>query len=109
MTELQLQRAILELLQMSGWWATHIPAGSPDRKWRRRMAAAGYVAGTPDVVAVKDGRTLWVEVKLPGRSLTPAQVLVHRDLDDQGAEVILARSIDDILLHLDLGAPPWPP
>ena len=56
----------------------------------------GVVAGVPDVIAVRDGRTCALELKAPGGRLTDNQRATHSD--DQGrCSVAVADNLDDAL------------
>ena len=67
-----------------------------------RSAAPGLLPGAPDlVVALPNGRVLWLEVKAPKGVLSDNQVLVHERLGEIGHTVYVVRSIDDVkeILH----------
>jgi hypothetical protein len=74
--------------------------------WRSRTEAAilkglGVVAGTPDVIAVKDGQTYALELKAKGGKLSPSQRWAHAALRQAGAEVAVATGLDDALAWLE--------
>ena len=52
--------------------------------------------GIPDILAVKGGRLLAVEVKIPPDKLSAAQVNVIESLHHAGARVIVAGSVKDV-------------
>lgn len=53
------QAALIKGLESAGWWVQKVVGQSR--------------AGLPDVVAAKDGRVIWVEVKRDGGELRPSQ------------------------------------
>ena len=71
MTETQLQSAIQSALQRLGYVVLRLNSGSARRRgYRIRLCPEG----TPDLlVLLRAGRVLWIEVKLPGESLSAAQ------------------------------------
>jgi hypothetical protein len=60
-----------------------------------------FARGWPDrVVPLKDGRTLWIEIKRPGGKTTPLQDKVHEQLRARGHLVYVLDSkegIDNVL------------
>ena len=73
--ETALQADITKALEKRGHLVIRIFTGS-------HRVARGYVhgapEGTPDLcVLVRGGRTVWMEVKLPGQKLSPEQKLWH--------------------------------
>ena len=87
--EAQLQRALVEHLRWGArgdtWW-THIPTGG----WRSPIEAAifkslGVRAGSPDLLIIRAGQPLFLELKAPGRNLSPAQTECHDALRRAGA------------------------
>ena len=104
-TEAQVQKAIIQYMQLHGWWITHIPGGGKDPRHRRRMARAGYVAGTPDLLCVsRTGDVLLIEVKGPKGRLSLDQQVVVSELQDRGCPVLVAHGLDDVISYLEV----WP-
>jgi len=60
-----------------------------------------FARGWPDrIVALPNGKTLWVELKRPGGKTTPLQDKVHKELKDRGHVVHVIDSkegIDSVL------------
>ena len=102
-TEAQVQKAIITYLQLKGWLVAHIPNGGRDAAHRRQMARQGAVNGWPDLVAIdRQGQTLWVEVKTAKGRISPAQKAVISELEARGCQVLVARSLDDVVEYLAL-------
>lgn len=85
--EKDIQREIVKHLKDSGWEVMVI---------RERFAGRPSDPGIPDVVAIKSGRTMWLEVKRPNGIVRKTQVKRHKDMRSQGAEVYVVRSIEDV-------------
>jgi Holliday junction resolvase-like predicted endonuclease len=49
--------------------------------------------GIPDLIALKDGRTVFIEVKQPGKKPTDLQAYRHDKLRAKGFDVITATSL----------------
>lgn len=45
--------------------------------------------GFPDLMALKDGKALFIEVKRPGEKPRPLQEYRHRELREKGFEVLI--------------------
>jgi Holliday junction resolvase len=71
--ESNLQSEIIEHAHRRGWFAQKVVFDG------RR--------GCPDVVAIRRGRTVWIEVKREGDDLRRQQALVAREMREHGAEV----------------------
>jgi hypothetical protein len=79
--EAAIRRAVFEHLRIrpaAGVFAFHCPNGGA----RRPIEAAilkglGVVAGVPDIIAIKDGRTYALELKAPSGKLSGSQRAAH--------------------------------
>lgn len=80
--ESEIQLAITKHLQAKGWLVVKIIQTN--------------LNGWPDLQAHKDGRTVFIEVKTPGKLPDDLQVYRHKKLRDQGFEVIVATDVQDI-------------
>jgi hypothetical protein len=94
----------LRIRPATGVFAFHCPNGGA----RRPIEAAilkglGVVAGVPDVIAIRDGRTYALELKAPGGKLTENQRATHSAMTRAGAQVAVADNLDDALDLLGLG------
>lgn len=76
--------AVRQFLQLGGWLVI------------RHQQGLGAYKGFPDLTAVKDGRTVYVEVKTPTGRLSEAQVAFQREVEAHGGEYIVARSTADV-------------
>lgn len=82
MTEQSIQNAIREHLKGDGWLVVKCMA----------MSQPGW----PDLLAIKDGRHLHIEVKRPGGRVSPLQTARHTEISKHGAEVFIAYGVEDV-------------
>lgn len=82
-----LESTITKSIQVSakarGWWVLKVAGGGFQRP------------GIPDLLCVKNGRAVFLEVKQPGKGPTPLQVHVMEELKTIGgavAEVVTSKS-----------------
>ena len=85
MTESQIQSDIQEYLRYNGWFVFKI-----------HQQGKFCYKGITDLIAVKDGKTLFCEVKGDKGKLRPEQIKFMDDIKDHGGVHVVARSIDDV-------------
>lgn len=91
--EKDIQAGIIEWLLWHGWqaWAIRERVPIPE------MNIAAGTAGIPDVVAIKRGRgTIFFEVKTEDGTCSEAQLAWHCAYREQGGEVHVVRSTEDV-------------
>lgn len=91
MSETELQRAILKALKQAGFWAFRVNTGG--RQGRVKLAPPG----TPDICLVHPSG--WLEVKLPGQGLTPAQGVWFDQALVYGVRAATVTSVADALAY----------
>ncbi len=91
--ESDVQRGVVQALSYAGWLVMHIP----NQSTRGRQRWAGLMPGAPDLVAVKRGRVVFLEVKTDKGRVSEKQSEVHDLLRLHGMEVRVVRGIDDIM------------
>lgn len=52
--------------------------------------------GWPDTQIFRNGKTLFIEFKIPGKQPRPLQLYRHRKLREQGFETLIVHRIEDI-------------
>lgn len=82
--ETAIRRAITEFLRLHGWKVARIVQSALSEK------------GIPDLVAIRGGQTVWIEVKTERGRLSKHQEAWLQDLEDHGGWWIVARSIEDV-------------
>ena len=84
--ESTIQAKIIKWLKSDGYFVTKLMGTSTN--------------GIPDVLAIKDGRTLFVEVKRPGREADPLQEYRIKELNDYGVLAFVAHSVEEVKIRL---------
>ena len=79
--ESDLQADIIEHAHIRGWFC-------------QKVVFVGR-RGCQDVVAIRGGRTVWIEVKREGKEPTRQQALVAREMKEKGAEVYAVDNLID--------------
>jgi hypothetical protein len=102
--EAQLQRALVEHLRWGAradtWWI-HIPNGGRRSPTEAAIfKSLGVRAGSPDLLIIRAGQPLFMELKVPGRKLSPAQAECHAALQRAGARIEIVDNIDAALAVL---------
>jgi hypothetical protein len=88
--ESAITKSIVALAKTRGWWTFKI-AGGPMQ-----------MAGVPDLLVVKHGRAVFMEVKRPGQKPRPLQVQRIREIREIGgavAEVVTSRDEAERILN----------
>jgi len=75
---------IVKYLRGEGWWVL------------KTHGSAFQRAGIPDLIAIRDSKVLWLEVKRPGKQPTKLQARTIDKLIDVGACVDVVYSVDDV-------------
>jgi len=88
LTEKDIMGYIREYLRYGGWFVVRLFGG------------LGACKGISDLVAVKDGITLWIECKSPKGRLSRDQEAFREAIESHGGVYIVARSIDDLVEQL---------
>jgi Holliday junction resolvase - archaeal type len=83
--ESQLVRWTTDLLQKNHWWVYKIHGN----QWSRN--------GIPDLVVIKGGVHVWIELKMPGNKPTKIQEYEMSQMREHGAKVIVAYSAMEAL------------
>ncbi len=82
--ESEIRAQIKQYLEWQGWFVFY------------HLQGLGSYPGLPDLQAVKDGRTIYIEVKRPGGRQSAKQKKFQQDLEAAGGIYILARKIEDL-------------
>jgi len=103
--ERQIHLGIVHALHMLAapnvvWWHT-----ANERKTSKKEGALlkrlGVKAGVPDFIILAPDRVRFLEVKRPGKYLSPAQRDMEAALERIGLDVTVVRSIDGAISHLE--------
>ncbi len=82
--ESEIRAQIKQYLEWQGWFVFY------------HLQGLGSYLGLPDLQAVKDGRTIYIEIKRPCGRQSSKQKKFQQDLETAGGVYILARKIEDL-------------
>ncbi|HOV80820.1 MAG TPA: VRR-NUC domain-containing protein [Bacillota bacterium] len=83
--ESDIQRQIKEFLQWHGWFVF------------KNHQSLGSYKGIADLYAIKDSRSIWIEVKTPDGSQSKDQRKFEEDIKAHGGEYIVVRCVEDVM------------
>lgn len=66
------------------------------KDYLQHFQGLGSYRGVTDFTAIKDGRTLWLEIKTPTGKQHESQVTFERDIKAAGSEYYVVRSVEDV-------------
>ncbi|TQF26286.1 hypothetical protein UNPF46_34600 [Bradyrhizobium sp. UNPF46] len=100
--ETEIQSAICEYLTLSGVFfvrLNNIPALYRDRKGGLQFRKMGKYAclGLSDILVVKDGQAIFLEVKREDGKQSPEQIDFEAYVKRAGAQYHVVRSIDEVV------------
>lgn len=61
------------------------------------LAGMGAYRGIPDIIAIKNNRVLFLEIKRPGGKQSEYQKQFQLDIEGQGGEYYIVRCLEDII------------
>jgi hypothetical protein len=99
-------RTSKSILQYLAWrhifaWRINSGATPIEAPGGRRFVRFG-VLGSPDIIAVKDGQFIGIEVKAKGKKLRDSQVEFKDKLEAAGGVYIIAYDIEDVTKAIQL-------
>lgn len=84
-TETDIRRQVRDYLRVKGWFVFHILQGG-----------VGVYRGITDLIAAKDGRVLFIELKTARGRQSQHQKKFQTDLEAAGGEYVLCRGVDEL-------------
>lgn len=97
MTERTLQNAIINLLRLNGWFAYSqktVGTYDPIKKIFRKNKSA--TIGVADILAIKHGRVLFLEVKRPGGKQRNSQIEFEYQIKTHGGNYFVVTSYKEV-------------
>jgi len=91
--------AIVRVAKQRGYWVMKIHGGPYQ------------LAGVPDLLCLKDGRAMFLEVKQPGKKATEIQARRMNEIETQGGaacHVVTSKEEADACLRTDATGGGWP-
>ena len=85
LTENEIQLQCRQYLQIKGWLVIRIQQG------------IGCHLGISDLIAVKDGKTVYIEIKTPKGKLSQHQENFRKDIEYHGAEYLVFKDVSDAM------------
>jgi len=61
------------------------------------LAGMGAYKGIPDIIAIKNNRVLFLEIKRPGGKQSEHQQQFQLDIEGQGGEYYVIKSLEDLI------------
>lgn len=83
-----IQNQVREALRFDGWFVI------------RHQQGLGCHPGLSDLTAIKDGRTIYIEIKTPRGYQSDRQKEFQHDIELHGGTYVLCRSLEDIQPYL---------
>jgi len=84
-TENDVKRQVKDYLSIKGWYNFPILQG------------LGSFNGIPDRIAIKNGRTIYLEIKRPKGKQSPGQIEFEWNITNQKGEYYLIDNLDDLI------------
>ena len=88
-TENDVKRAVKDYLNIKGWFNFPLTAGM------------GSYPGLPDRIAVKNGRTLYIEIKRPGGKQSDHQREFQHNIWLKGGQYFIVYCLEDMIKVID--------
>jgi len=95
MKETEIQKQILDYLRLKKVFCYRQNSGA--FKTQSGHFYRFGTAGSPDIIAVINGKYIGIEVKLPKGRQSQSQKDFQKQLENAGGEYILARNLSDII------------
>lgn len=90
-SEREFQKAVCDALSLFGWRWTHFRPAMSRKGWRTAFSGS---PGFPDIVAVRDERVVWIELKSVAGRLNEEQAHRLAALGAAGQDVHVSRPSD---------------
>ena len=84
LSETEIQNQIRKFLRLKGWYVM------------RHQQSLGSLKGMSDLTAIKEGNTIYIEVKTPRGVQSKYQKEFQREIELHGGTYLLAKSVEDI-------------
>lgn len=112
-TEDAIQRSMVEWMEtciapppLGPYWSAVNPLPNKSKAQAGMSKAMGMKAGVPDLIMCWKGKFIGIEVKPPGKYLSPVQRDTHMAITNNGGVTVTVRSVDELQAFLlVLGVP----
>lgn len=102
-TEKQIENLILNYLRAKGFYAwknQSIGVFDPVKKIYRKSNNRHHIKGVSDIIALKHGKAVFIEVKSKTGRPSQEQIVFMNNIKSVGGIAFIARSIEDVLNEL---------
>ena len=82
--EIDILRQVRDYLRWQGWYVY------------RNHQSLGSHKGLSDLTAIRDGKTVWIEIKKPIGKLSEHQVKFAEEIEAHGGKYLIVRKIEDL-------------
>lgn len=102
-SERNIQQAVISYLSGLGYYVVRMNVAPQYRTYINNQGVKsfycirGIPAGFPDLMALKNGKTTFIEVKSIKGRLSPDQIRMHKELEEKGFKVYVIHSIDEAI------------
>ena len=98
--ETALKNQVRILLSQLGWVSFRLNVGTFLSKTDGHPVNVGLPVGFPDLMALKNGQTIFIETKIKPRKPTQQQIKMHKFLRSLGFKVYLIYDISELVKAL---------
>ena len=84
-TENDVKKQVKDYLSVKGYFHFYMLAGM------------GAYKGIPDIIAIKNNRVLFLEIKRPSGKQSEHQKVFQENIEGQGGEYYIVKSLDDLI------------
>jgi len=84
-SENDIKKQVKQYLSLKGYFHFHILQG------------LGAYKGIPDIIAIKNNRVLFLEIKRPGGRQSDYQKQFQADIEGQGGEYYIVKCLEDLI------------
>lgn len=99
--EKEIQNTICEYLQLRGhlfWRQNTAPTiQNNGDKWHFRAMSKYSLKGIPDIIVIKDGMFIGLEVKRPKGKQNPDQIEFQRRCEEKGGKYYVVTNLDEVV------------
>lgn len=101
LTEAQIEQACLQFLHYSKWYCVKIKDQVQCRDGKYLKPRPFEVRGVADIFAIKDGISLWIEVKTKTGVQSAHQKTFQKNIEMNGGVYLLVKSLDELKERLN--------
>jgi hypothetical protein len=101
LTEAQIEQAVCQWLHFKKYFVFKLKDQTAYRDGKRHKTLPFQINGVADLCAIKNGETFWIEIKTPTGTQSQAQKVFQKNIEMQGGNYWLIRSLDELKERLN--------